>query len=169
VAFEGFALALTHVAATLPAQFHQPMTHEPLPESGCGNLRLQRWLLRVAAIVQFTALPGVILPREAVEKLSWLMGLGQPPLVPLMIYMAGGCAYVSLAVGVLLWIISNDVVRYRPLVIMSGWISLIGGPGFLWIDYQSGLPHWWTAMDSLSCLIIGAALLWVCRSRKRRA
>ena len=37
---------------------------------------LQRLLLRIAAVVQFTAIPGAILPREAVEKLLWLMGLG---------------------------------------------------------------------------------------------
>lgn len=144
------------------------MNHEPVPETACGNLRLQRWLLRGAAIVQFTALPGVILPRQAVEKLSWLMGLGEPPQVPLLFYTAGGCAYVYLAEGLLLWVISRDLVRYRPLVILSGWIYLIGGPVFLWIDLQSGLPNWWTAMDSVSCLIFGAAILWACRSGARR-
>ncbi|MDD4870115.1 MAG: hypothetical protein PHR77_06110 [Kiritimatiellae bacterium] len=142
---------------------------ETLPESTCGNIRLQRIILRIAAIVQFTALPGVILPRQAVEKLSWLMGLGQPPMGQLLIYMAGGCAFVYLAEGVLLWMLSNDVVRYRPLVIASAWIYLAGCPAFLWIDSQAGLPNWWTAMDSLSCLIFGAALLWACYPGKRRA
>lgn len=132
----------------------------------CGNLWLQRLLLRIAAIVQFTALPGIILPREATEKLSWLMGLGQPPMVPLLIYAAGGCAYVYLAAGILFWIASNDVVRHRPIVVASGWIYLVGVPAFLWIDGQAGLPSWWIAMDTLSCLILGAALLRACHPRK---
>ncbi len=126
--------------------------------------RIQKWLLRAAAIVQFIAWPGVLLPREAVEKLSWLMGQGQPPLVPLMVYFTGGCAYVYVAAGIWLWLISGDVVRYRPLVTATAWIYLIGGPGFAWIDTQSGLPGWWVAMDSLSCLFFGMGLLWAGRA-----
>jgi hypothetical protein len=144
------------------------MVNPPIDESTCGNLRLQQILLRFAALVQFTALPGVILPRVALGKLSWLMGLGEPPLVPLMIYMTGGCAYVFLAEGVLLWLLSYDVVRYRPLVIASGWIYLVGGPAFLWIDLHAGLPWWWVVMDSVSCLLIGIGLLWACGLGKRR-
>ena len=106
----------------------------------CGNLRIQRLVLRVAAVIQFTALPGALLPRQGTEKLSWLMGLGEPPMVPLMVYMAGGCAFVYLAEGVILWLLSRDVVRYRPLVIASGWIYVAGGPAFLWIDTQAGSP-----------------------------
>jgi hypothetical protein len=139
------------------------------PAPICGNVRLQRWILRIAAIFQFTALPGIILPRQAIEKFSWLMGQGQPPLVPLMVYLTGGGAFVYLVLGALLWLFSTDVVRYRPLVIASAWICLIGGPAFLWIDSQSRLPAWWVAMDCASCLIIGAALLWACYSGKRRA
>jgi len=136
--------------------------------SSCGNLRLQRLILRLAAVIQFTALPGALLPRQGTEKLSWLMGLGQPPIAPLLIYMAGGCAFVYLAEGVILWMLSNDVARYRPLVIASGWIYLVGGPAFLWIDTQARLPYWWTAMDSVSCLILGATLLWACHKARRR-
>ena len=90
-------------------------------------------------------------------------------MVPLFVYIAGGCAYVYFALGMLLWILSNDVVRYRLLVIACAWICLIGGPAFLWIDAQSKLPVWWIAMDSVSCLIFGVALLWACHCGKRPA
>ncbi len=138
------------------------------PEFSCGNTQLQRFLLRIAAIIQFTALPGIILPRQATEKLCWLMGLGQPLMVPMLIYTAGGCAYVYLTAGILFWIASNDVIRYRPLIIACGWIYLVGCPAFLWIDSQAGLPAWWTAMDSLSCLVLGALLLWSCYTRRQK-
>jgi len=136
--------------------------------SACGNVCWQRRLLRLAAIFQFIALPGIILPRVATEKLSWLMGQGQPSLTPLLIYLAGGCAFVYFVLGVLLWIFSNDVVRYRPLVIASAWICLLGAPAFLWIDTQSHLPAWWVAMDSVSCLLFGIVLLWACYAGQRR-
>ena len=141
---------------------------KPLPESDCGNLRLQRIILRIAAVGQFITVPGAISPHQAIEKLSWLMGFGQPPPGPLLLYTLGGGSYVCVAEGVLLWMLSYNVVRYRPLVIASGWIFLIGAPAFLWIDSQAGLPHWWIAMDSLSCLIFGVTLLWACFAGKRR-
>jgi len=60
-------------------------------------------------------------------------------------------------------------VRYRPLVLASAWICLLGAPAYLWIDTQSGLPCWWVAMDSLSCLLFGAAILWACHTARCRA
>lgn len=133
--------------------------------SDCGRPTLQRWLLRFVALVLFTGLPGVLHPRAAIEKFSWLMGLGQPNLQPLTVYLGGNAGYAFVALGVLTWVISNDVVRYRPLVILYGWILLIGAAAYLWIDLQSMLPWWWVAMDSVSSLLLGAGILWACRRR----
>lgn len=49
------------------------MDHEdPTPY---GNVRVQRLILRLMAATTLIALPAVILPRLAVEKLSWLTSL----------------------------------------------------------------------------------------------
>ncbi len=141
------------------------MTDPHLPETACGQISLQRWLLRFAALVQFTGLPGAILPRAAVENLSWLMGFGRPALDPLTIYISGNAGYVFVAVGILVWAISNDVVRYRPLVILCGWLYLIGAPIYLSIDLQCPLPWWWIAADTVGCVLIGGGILWACRRR----
>ena len=141
------------------------MRSETPPESACGNVRLQRFILRLMTSLSLIALPAVIVPRMAVEKLSWLMGFGQPPMVPLLVYMTAGGSCVYIGQAVLLWFISLDVVRYRPLVLLLGWAYLAFGPVFIWIHLDAGTPHWWMAMDSLSCLAAGAALLWACRSR----
>lgn len=137
----------------------------PAPDRAYGNLRIQRWLLRIAALVQFTGLPGALLPGEAIEKYSWLMGFGQPDLGPITIYLSGNAGYVFVAFGIVVWVISTDLVRYRPLVTLCGWIYLIAAPAYLSIDLQCPLPWWWVAMDSVSCLIIGAGILWACRPR----
>lgn len=128
-----------------------------------GRERAQRWLLRSAAMILFTGLPGILLPRVAIEKYSWLMRLEQPNLQPLMVYLGGNAGYVFVVLGILVWLISNDVVRYRPLVIACGWMFLAGGPAYLSIDLQCPLPAWWVAMDSLSCILLGGGLLWACR------
>jgi len=136
---------------------------DDLPD--CGRPMLQRWLLRFAAIVLFTGLPGMLHPRAAIQKFSWLMGLDKPNLQPITVYLGGNAGYVFVALGILTWVISNDVARYRPLVIIYGWILLAGAAVYLWVDLQSMLPWWWVAMDSVSLLLLGAGILWACRRR----
>jgi hypothetical protein len=138
----------------------------PTPAAARGNVRLQRWLLRIAAVISFITLPAILLPRQTIEKLSWMVGFGRPPQSALLLYFGAGGSFVYVALGVFFWLFSNDAVRYRPLVLASAWISLLGAPAFLWIDWQCGLPAWWIAMDSFSCLLFGAALLWACSARK---
>lgn len=133
--------------------------------SHSGRPQIQRIVLRLASLASLLALPAVVLPRLAAEKVSWVMGFGQPPMTPLMLYMMAGGAAVYLGQAALLWTISNDVVRYQPLVRLVAWIYLICVPAFFWIDTQAGLPKWWTAMDCLGSLAAGGVLIWACRSR----
>lgn len=142
--------------------------HAPDPTAASRadwRLRLQKALLRFTAIILFTGLPGALLPGIAAEKFSWLMDLGQPPLGPLMIYLSGNAGFIYVVLGVLVWAISNDPVRHRPLVVLMGWLLVIGGPAYLSIDLQAGLPAWWIALDSVACLAVGSGILWACRLR----
>jgi hypothetical protein len=135
---------------------------EPMSKSERGSPRLQRLILRVIATVSFIALPAIFAPQMAVEKFSVLLGFGKPPHLPLLIYMTSGASCVYLAQAVLLWLMSCDVVRYRPLIVFCGWAYLAFGPLFLWIDIHAGMPTFQVAADTLSCLIGGAALLAAC-------
>jgi hypothetical protein len=127
-------------------------------------LRLQRALLRFYSVAALVALPAVLLPRLALEKVSWAMGFGQPPMTPVALYMMAGGAAVYLAQAVLMWVISADVVRYQPLVRLIAWILVTCGPLFFWIDSQAGLPWWWVTMDSAGSLTAGLVLSWACYS-----
>lgn len=129
----------------------------------------QRWVLRLIAAVSFLALPAIFAPRLAVEKFSVLLGFGKPPHLPLLIYMTSGASCVYLAQAVLLWLMSRDVVRYRPLIVFCGWAYLAFGPLFLWIDIRAGMPTFQVAADALSCFIAGAALLGACYWRRTRS
>ncbi len=125
-----------------------------------NDTRLQKIILRIMAVVALPSLPAVFAPQLTVEKLSSLLGFGQPPNAPLLFYMAAGGSFVYLALSAMLWIISCDVVRYRPLVVFTGVVCVIGGPAFWWIDVRVGMPCWWVTMDALSCFLGGLALLW---------
>ncbi len=127
-----------------------------------SNPRGQRLVLRLIAITSLIALPAIIVPRLAAEKLSWLVGFGQPPLTPLLLYMMAGGAAVFVGQAVLLWAMSADVTRYQPLIRLVAWIYLACGPLFIWIDSQAGMPLWWQLMDVCGCILAGAVLLWSC-------
>ena len=126
----------------------------------CGHLRLQKWILRLFALVGLSVLPAIFAPHFTIEKLSWLVGFKQPPQAPLLYYLgaAGSCIY--LVFSAMLWIISCDVVRYRPLVVFTAWVCVLCGPLYYWIDSMTGMPRWWLLMDSVSCFVGGVALLW---------
>ena len=124
-----------------------------------NNPRAQKLILRIMALIALPVLPAIFAPHLTVEKLSWLAGFGEPPHVPLIYYLAAGGSFVYLALSAMLWIISNDLVRYRPLVIFSAWVCLIAGPAYLWIDLHVGMPPWWVLMDAVSCFIGGLVLL----------
>lgn len=149
----------------LPRTQHSVRLAATMMSQPYGNTRIQSLILRIQPIVALITVPALFVPELALEKLSWLGGFGQPPMLPLSLYLlAGGCA-VFLALAGLQWIIATDVVRYRPLVLFAAWGYLVCGPLFLWIDSHVGLPHWWTALDSVSCLLSGLVLLWACRPR----
>ncbi len=124
---------------------------------------VQRRLIRFCAFVLFTGFPAVLLPGTALEKFAWLMKMGQPTLEPLTVYLSGNTGFVYVALGILFWMISNDVVRHQSFVKAIGWILMVGCPAYFSIDLQAGLPFWWTLLDSLSCLFMGAGILLAAR------
>jgi hypothetical protein len=63
--------------------------------------------------------------------------------------------------GALQWLLSWDVVRFRPLVIFTGVCYLLAIPVFFLIGVTSGMPWFWMAGDASSCLFFGGSLLWL--------
>lgn len=119
----------------------------------------QSLVLRAAALVLFTGVPGLLLPGQALEKFSWFMGYGQPRLDPLSVFMTADAACASVVLAFVLWFLAGDPLRYQPLVRLLGKVFLV--MGFLWISLgmQCPLPWWWTASASAGCVAVGAMLL----------
>ena len=49
---------------------------------------------------------------------------------------------------------------------LNAGVYLLAAPIFVAIDYNSGMPLWWTIGDSVGCGLLGGALLW-CSWRRR--
>lgn len=127
--------------------------------SSARALIVQRRVIRFCAFVLFTGLPAVILPGVALEKFAWLMKMDRPALDPLTVYLSGNTGFIYVALGVVFWMVSNEVVRHQAFVKAFGWILLLGGPIYLSIDLQAKLPLWWVLLDSVSCFVMGLTLL----------
>ena len=71
--------------------------------------------------------------------------------------LSGPVFLVMFVVG--LWFIAWDVVRYRPLLILTAFGYLLAGPAFVLIDLTAGMPWLSAAGNGGSCLLIGVLLL----------
>jgi hypothetical protein len=130
-----------------------------------NSRRLLAWLLRVAGAFELLAFFAVIMPRSWMEvSHSWL-GLGVMPDGPLIMFMIRQASFTYGMHGVSLLVLSSDVVRFRALVILNGIAYLFAGPIFFLIDWTTGMPWWWTLIDSLGCGSTGVAILLLDRFR----
>jgi hypothetical protein len=129
--------------------------------------RLQAWILRYVGTVEALAFGAVVMPRRWMEVTHEWLGLGTLPDAPVVNFILRQASFSYGLHGVALWFIAADVVRYRPLVLLTGWGYLVAGPVFMLIDWTSGMPWWWIVGDGGGCLVIGLLVLWLDPGRPR--
>ena len=120
---------------------------------------LQAWVLRLVGAVEMFAFAAVFLPRSGMGAAYAWMGLGGMPEGPVFDSVMRQVSFSYGLHGVALWLIAADVVRYRPLVILTAVGYLLAGPVFIGIDLGNSMPWSWVAANGGSCLLIGALLL----------
>ena len=138
------------------------MRARPLPQAvqTLMNSRiLTAWILRLSGAVEILAFFAVIMPRSWMEISHAWLGMGEMPNGPVLMFMIRQASYTYGMHGVSLWVLASDVNRFRKLVILNGIAFLLAGPIFFWIDYTTGMPWYWTLIDSLGCGSFGAAIL----------
>ena len=129
---------------------------------------LQAWLLRIAGGTEILAFIAVVMPRSWMEVSHQWLGLGEMVSGPLIMFMIRQASYTYGMHGVSLLILASDVVRFRKLVLLNGIAYLLAGPIFFWIDYTSGIPWWWTFVDSVGCGSTGLMILLLDRLGAKR-
>lgn len=125
--------------------------------------RWLKWLLRLAGAVELLAFVAVVMPRSWMEASHAWLGLGEMPGGSITMFMIRQASYTYGMHGISLWILASDVDRFRALVLLNGISFLLAAPVFFAIDHTSGLPLWWTLMDTAACGFFGVALLWLNR------
>jgi len=112
-------------------------------------------LLRCGAVLTGSAFLAVFLPVDSMASTHRWLGLGEFPRTPIVDYLARSVAAFYGFHGVLLFVISTDVVRYRPLVWYVAAMNVVFGFMLLAIDLQAGLPAQWTAFEGPPVVVIG--------------
>ena len=120
------------------------MTHGPLV-----------FLLRCGAVLTGSAFLALFLPVEWMASTHRWLGLGEFPRAPIVDYLARSVAAFYGFHGMLLFLISTDVVRFRPLVWYVAVMNVLFGVTLLAIDVHAGLPAYWIALEGPPVIVIG--------------
>ena len=134
-----------------------------------NSRRLLAWLLRLMGSVEILAFFAVFMPRSWMEVSHTWLGMGEMVSGPLIMFMIRQASFTYGMHGISLWVIASDVARFRILVILNAIAYLLAGPVFFSIDYASGMPWWWTVIDSLGCASAGAVILFLSGRRATEA
>ena len=103
--------------------------------------RHQAIWLRIIAVTNLIFLPVTFLPMRCVAYWHTWLGLGGVmPQDALLTYLARWSCFDYGMIGFVLWIIATDVVKYRPLVILTGVVFVIASPAAVFIDTTAGMP-----------------------------
>jgi hypothetical protein len=130
--------------------------------------RLLFLLVRVNAGVLLLAVPCVLLPfawMDAIHREA--LGFGSLPDVPITKYMARSLCVAYALHGAIILSVTLDWARYRPMVPLLARLHIGFGCAMLGVDWESGMPWWWTFSEGPSIIAFALLILAVNRRASR--
>lgn len=135
-----------------------------MPTVNTPRARLLVLLLRVAGVIVVTAFGAMFLPTSWMAATHAWLGLGRFPEAPVVEYLTRSIAALYGFHGVLMLLVSSDLVRLRPVAVYLGWMNILFGSLVTIIDLEAGLPWWWTAGEGPPIAAFGVIILWLLRT-----
>jgi len=117
------------------------------------------WWLRAIGLVDLLAIVAVFASNDELAAMHARLDLGTFPDAPIAFYLARSASWLYVLFGALLWFVSWDVVRYRPLIRFLAACGFASAAVLVGIDWSAGLPWWWIAAEGPCCLLF-AAVTW---------
>lgn len=127
--------------------------------------RILAGLLRGLGAADLLALAVVFLSDETIDAFNRLAGLDPLPESPLVSYLIRSTSVLYALHGALLLGMATDVVRYRPLIRLLGWLAILHGGLLFYIDFQADLPGWWRSVEGPAFALCGLAIVMLSRRR----
>jgi hypothetical protein len=126
-------------------------------------------LLRLVGGIELCAIPFIFFPFPWMDAVhDRLLGLGTLPGGPIVEYLTRSLSAMYAVHGAVVFRISFDVARFRPLVAFLGWLHLALGLTILGIDLAAGVPWWWTMGEGPGIAAGGAIVIWLERAGRPR-
>jgi len=118
-------------------------------------------ILRTVGTMSFLALFFVFVPYGWMNRLHALAGLGILPAEPVVGYLARSTSAFYAFLGVVKWLASMDIRRYRALTLTIAGFMFTFGAVFLFVDYREGLGLIWAVGEGGINLFFGVLLFWL--------
>lgn len=120
-----------------------------------------RFMLRAGACMLCLAFVAVLLPTGFMASSHEALGLGPFPDGPLTQYLTRTISALYGFHGILLWIVSGDVRRYRPIIRFLGVMNVVFGVITLAVDTLAPLPLLWTLAEGPPLIAMGLVVLYL--------
>ena len=113
----------------------------------------------VAALAAFCA----VMPYSWMNATHQFLGMGVLPDKPVVGYLARSTSAFYALFGGLFWVLSFNLVRYRPVLLYMGAATVALGLLLCGVDRVEGLPLFWRAVEGPIDTAFGLIILWLLR------
>jgi hypothetical protein len=123
-----------------------------------------RWLarfLRLVGGVSLLAFLAAVMPAGWIVEITAALELETFPDVPVAFYLARHLSLIYGFIGLGLLVIASRLPRDLDLVRWLGWCVIAFGVLQAVVDFQAGMPPWWTLGESISTVIGGGLIVWL--------
>ena len=123
--------------------------------------RLLVFILRLNAGILLLALVAVFLPHEWMAIVNHSLFHGELPATPLVGYLTRSLSALYGFLGIVVWYVSRDVRRYRPLIAFQAGLTVVYGVALVGIDLFVGMPWLWTVSEAVLVIGMGLVMGWL--------
>ena len=119
--------------------------------------------LRVIGTAALFALVAVVMPYSWMNAIHQKLAMGTLPDEPVVGYLARSTSAFYTLLGGLLWVVSFDLHRYKPVLYYLGTVIAIFGAALFAVDLLEGMPLFWSLTEGPFNIIIGILILMLTR------
>jgi hypothetical protein len=128
---------------------------------------LLKWLLRLVGGVELCAVPFILFPVGWMDAVHARL-FGHPlPHGPIVEYLTRSLSVMYAVHGAVVFRVSFDVPRFRPLIAFLGGLHVVLGLTVLGIDLSAGMPWWWVAGEGPGIAVGGVLVLMLAKAGDR--
>ena len=126
--------------------------------------RILALLLRIAGTFLCTAFFAMIMPTVWMADTHAWLGMGELPRMPVVEYLTRSIAPLYGFHGVLMLLVASYLRRLRPVAVYIGCMNVLFGLFVTVIDFEAGLPLWWSVGEGPPIAAFGVVILWLVRT-----